>query len=127
MRVEQGQLRGVIDVLGVSRENGNILYWGYRGIIFPYSLLTRGGWCNCRARTKKQWSHLECRKRSRSIFSSSTDKTKEEVFKASMGSPKIRGTILGVPFIRIIVLGYILGSSYFGKLPYRDYRDTISA
>ena len=33
--------------------------------------------------------------------------------------PKIRGTFLGVPIIRIIVYwGSILGSPYFGKLPY---------
>ena len=33
------------------------------------------------------------------------------------GFPKIGGTILGVPLIRIIVLGSIVGSPYFGKLP----------
>ena len=32
------------------------------------------------------------------------------------GFPKIRGTILGVPIVRILV-GSILGSLYFGKLP----------
>ena len=31
--------------------------------------------------------------------------------------PKIKGTILGVPKIRTIVLRGILGSPYFGKLP----------
>ena len=36
------------------------------------------------------------------------------------GFPKIRGTLLGVPIIRIIVSwGSILGSPYFGKLPFR--------
>ena len=33
--------------------------------------------------------------------------------------PQIRGTFLGIPIIRIIgILGSILGSPYFGKLPY---------
>ena len=33
--------------------------------------------------------------------------------------PKIRGTLLGVPIIRTIVfLGSILGSPYYGELPY---------
>ena len=32
--------------------------------------------------------------------------------------PKIRGTILGVPIRRTIVFLSILGSPYFGKLPY---------
>ena len=36
------------------------------------------------------------------------------------GFPKIRGTFLGVPIIRIIVFLGLLGSPYFGKLPYRD-------
>ena len=37
-----------------------------------------------------------------------------------MGGSKIRGTILGVPMIRIIVyFGSILGSPYLGKLPCR--------
>ena len=37
-----------------------------------------------------------------------------------LGFPKIRGTILGVPIIRTIsILGPILGSPHFGKLPYR--------
>ena len=40
--------------------------------------------------------------------------------------PKIMGTLLGVPIIRILVFwGSILGSPYFGKLPchysYYDY------
>ena len=37
------------------------------------------------------------------------------------GFPKIRGTILGVPIIRIIVIivGSILGFLYFGRLPYK--------
>ena len=35
------------------------------------------------------------------------------------GFPKIRGTILGVPIIRTIIFwGSMLGSPYFGKLPY---------
>ena len=34
--------------------------------------------------------------------------------------PKIGGTILRVPIIRIVVFGgSILGSPYFGKLPFR--------
>ena len=38
------------------------------------------------------------------------------------GVPKVRGTFLGVPRIRIIVfLGSILGSLYFGKPPYVEY------
>ena len=37
-------------------------------------------------------------------------------------SPKIRGTFLGIPIVRTIMfLGPILGSPYFGKLPYRVY------
>ena len=37
-----------------------------------------------------------------------------------MGVPKVRGTFLGVPIMRIIIcLGSILGSPNFGKLPYR--------
>ena len=37
------------------------------------------------------------------------------------GFPKIRGTILGVSIIRMYnILGSILGSLYFGKLPYKD-------
>ena len=33
--------------------------------------------------------------------------------------PKIKGTLLGVPIIRTLAfLGSILGSPYFGKLPY---------
>ena len=35
------------------------------------------------------------------------------------GFPKIRGTLLGVPIIRInSILGSILGSPYLGKLPF---------
>ena len=35
------------------------------------------------------------------------------------GFPKLGGTLLGVPIIRTIVFwGSILGSPYFGKLPY---------
>ena len=33
------------------------------------------------------------------------------------GFPKIRSTLLGVPIIRILLLGSTLGSPYFGKLP----------
>ena len=36
------------------------------------------------------------------------------------GFGKIRGTFGGVPAIRIIVFGSILGSPYFGKLPCRN-------
>ena len=37
------------------------------------------------------------------------------------GFPKIRGTCLGVPMIRITVFwGSILGFPYFGKLPYGE-------
>ena len=40
------------------------------------------------------------------------------------GFPKIRGTFLGVPIIRISILGSILGSPYFGKLPYDEHKTT---
>ena len=47
---------------------------------------------------------------------------------AIWGFPKIRGAILGVPIIRIILFwGSILGSPYFGKLPYRSYRCYFAA
>ena len=40
------------------------------------------------------------------------------------GFPKSRGTILGVPIIRnYSILGSILGSPYFGKLPCGDFRE----
>ena len=36
------------------------------------------------------------------------------------GFPKIRGTFLGVPIIRIVIYwGSMLGSPYLGKLPYQ--------
>ena len=37
------------------------------------------------------------------------------------GFPKIRGTFLGAPIIRMIVFGVTLGSPYFGKLAYLKY------
>ena len=36
------------------------------------------------------------------------------------GFPRIRGTILGVPIIRTIVIGVHIGSQNLGKLPYTD-------
>ena len=41
------------------------------------------------------------------------------VWQLIWGVPIIRGTILGVPIIRVYnILGSILGYPYFGKLPY---------
>ena len=36
--------------------------------------------------------------------------------------PKITGTILGVPIIRIVIFWGLYWGSYFGKLPYKDPR-----
>ena len=53
-------------------------------------------------------------------FNPSTRQTQRCRYNPLWGFPKIRGTFLGVPIIRIIVFGglYILGSPSFGKLPY---------
>ena len=42
------------------------------------------------------------------------------------GYPEIRGTFLGIPRIRIIVfLGSIVGSPYFGKLPFLVWNSVL--
>ena len=73
---------------------------------------------------RRNW-HRACRntgcERKRRIIITCSQYYKGGLLVRHLGVPKIRvarGTVLGLPIIRIIDLGSILGSPYFGKLPF---------